>query len=737
MTASSTDRPPAALGLDLGGTLVKAALVERDGSVTDVERRATRRLQGPEAVLADILALAEERVASARAAGVDVRAVGLASCGLVDERAGTGIFSASLQWRNVPLRRLIADRVRLPVAVGHDVRSGALAEARVGAGRGREVMLFMPIGTGVGAALVIDGKPYAGAHWSGVELGHTVIRPGGDPCSCGQSGCLDTVAGGHAIGTRYARLVEERDGAPVDVDAAEVIRLARAGDPLAMGVWAEAVDALAESLAVAVTLFDPSVVVIGGGVGRAGDALYGPLRAALASRLTFQTVPDIVGAALGDDAGCIGAGLLAWDLLEATTPPGASAVPAPAQGEMLGDTGNARVEVPSGVVEALLAGRVEGRAVCAYVYDLAALARRARALRAGLPASCRLFYAVKANSSARIIDALRPVVDGFDIASGGELATVRACAPSARIAFGGPGKSDADIEQGLHGGVDLFAAESVLELSRIDAIARRLGARARVLLRVNPASVAVEASLQMAGAATQFGIDEAQLGDAIDHARSLAGVRVVGLHLHSVSNNLDATRHVDFVAQCLDLADRAAARHGEPLPIVDPGGGFGIDYTGRSRFDWAELVEGLTRLTARRPDTELILEAGRLVVAECGWYAAEVIDLKHTHGSWFAIVRGGRHHFRISEPMAREHPFAIVEIDDWRYPLARPEVRGALVTIAGELGTPTDILAKDAPVDRIRVGDVAVFPLAGAYRWDMSYHDFLRHPHPETLYLTD
>jgi len=732
-----TARPAAVVGLDLGGTQVKSALVGRDGSVTEVQRRPTRRRQGPDAVLGDLVSLAEERVAGARAAGVDVPAVGLASCGLVNERTGTGIFSASLQWHDVPLRQLIADRVGLPVAVGHDVRAGALAEARVGAGRGREVMLFMPIGTGVGAALVVDGKPYPGAHWSGVELGHTVVRPGGEPCSCGQSGCLDTVAGGAAIGARYSRLAAERDGGPAEVDAAEVIRLAADGDPPAMGVWAEAIDALAEALAVAVTLFDPSVVVIGGGVGRAGEALYGPLRAALASRLSFQTAPDIVGAALGDDAGCVGAGLLAWDLVDASqrlsqagTPP--PAVSPPARGEA-----RAAVAVAPGVADALLASRVEGRAVCAYVYDLAGLARHARALRARLSPGCRLFYAVKANSSARVIDALRPVVDGFEIASGGELERVRACAPSARVAFGGPGKSDADIEQGLRSGVDLFAAESVLELSRIDAIAGRLGTRARVLLRVNPATVAVQAGLQMAGAATQFGIDEAQLGDAIDHARSLAGIAVAGLHLHSVSNNLDAERHVEFVAQCLDLADRAAARHGVSLPVVDLGGGFGIDYAARSRFDWACLADGLTRLTADRPDTELILEAGRLVVAECGWYAAEVIDLKRTHGTWFAIVRGGRHHFRIPEPMAREHPFSIVEVDEWRYPFARPEARGVRVTIAGELGTPTDILAKDAPVDRIRVGDVAVFGLAGAYRWGMSYHDFLSHPYPALLYVTD
>jgi glucokinase len=309
----------AVVGLDLGGTLIKSALVRPDGSVAEVQRRPTRRERGPDAALATIVDVAGERVAQARALGIDVRAVGLASCGLMDETSGIAIFSAALQWRDVPIRATIADRVGLPVAVGHDVRSGALAEARIGAGRGHDIMLFVPIGTGVGGALVIGGRPYAGAHWAGVELGHTVIRPGGTPCACGQSGCLDTLAGGSAIARRYSEMATEKS--PTHVEAADVVRLAREGEPVAVTVWTEAIDAVAEALALAVTLLDPSVIVIGGGIGRSGDALHVPLRSALASRLAFQTLPEITAAALGDDAGCIGAGLLAWDLVGAPDTP--------------------------------------------------------------------------------------------------------------------------------------------------------------------------------------------------------------------------------------------------------------------------------------------------------------------------------------------------------------------------------------------------------------------------------
>lgn len=287
-----------------------------DGVRFGVERRPTDRERGPEAVMATVLEYAAERVAAAGESGESVGAVGVASCGLVDETAGLGIFSAALGWRDMPLRQRLTDRLGLPVALGHDVRAGGLAEARLGAGRDHDVFLFMPIGTGVGATVVINGRPFVGGHWRAVELGHVVIRPGGDACSCGQRGCLDTLVGGLAVVRRYRMLANlpTRSGAEI-LDAAEVARRAADEDPAAVQVWTEAVDALADVVTMAVTLFDPSAVVVGGGLGRSGELLLGPLRDGVARRLSFQVMPEIIGAKLGDEAGCIGAGLLAWDLL--------------------------------------------------------------------------------------------------------------------------------------------------------------------------------------------------------------------------------------------------------------------------------------------------------------------------------------------------------------------------------------------------------------------------------------
>jgi glucokinase len=188
-----------------------------------------------------------------------------------------------------------------------------MAEARVGAGHGEPHVLFMAIGTGIAAAHVVDGKAFAGAHGAAGEVGHVVVRPGGAPCGCGMRGCLETVASAAAIGRRYAELSGIADATAFDVAARSA-----AGEPLAETVWLDAVEALADGLLTAQALYDAGIVVLGGGLAEAGEALLGPLRTALDQRVTFHRMPQLVRAALGDTAGCLGAALLALDSLDAT-----------------------------------------------------------------------------------------------------------------------------------------------------------------------------------------------------------------------------------------------------------------------------------------------------------------------------------------------------------------------------------------------------------------------------------
>ncbi|WP_407287578.1 ROK family protein [Streptomyces sp. BP-8] len=308
------------IALDVGGTGMKAALVgvdtapskEAPPALLYEARRPTGREHGPAAVVEAILGFAAElRDIGAARLGATAEAAGVAVPGIVDERSGTAVYAANLGWRDVPLRALLSERLgEVPVALGHDVRTGGLAEGRIGAGRDADRFLFVPLGTGIAGAIGIGGRIEAGAHGSAGEIGHIVVRPGGRVCGCGQRGCLETLASAAAVGRDWAAVC----GDP-GASAADAAKAVESGDARARAVWQDAVDALADGLVTGLTLLDPRTVIIGGGLAEAGDTLFVPLREAVRRRVTFQRLPSIVPAALGDAAGCLGAGLLAWDLL--------------------------------------------------------------------------------------------------------------------------------------------------------------------------------------------------------------------------------------------------------------------------------------------------------------------------------------------------------------------------------------------------------------------------------------
>ncbi|MET9081187.1 ROK family protein [Streptomyces sp. NPDC004237] len=303
------------IALDVGGTGMKAALVGPDGELLHQDRRATGRERGPDAVVTAILDFAAElRAYGEQHLGEPPAAAGVAVPGIVDERAGVAVYAANLGWRDVPLRALLADRLGVPVALGHDVRTGGLAEGRLGAGRGADRFFFVALGTGIAGGFGLDGRVESGAHGFAGEIGHIVVRPQGAPCPCGQRGCLERYASAAAVSEAWAKAC----GDP-DADAADCAKAVTSGDPNAVRVWGEAVAALADGLVTALTLLDPRVLIIGGGLAEAGDVLFEPLRAAVEVRVTFQKLPSIVPAELGDAAGCLGAGLLAQDLLTTTT----------------------------------------------------------------------------------------------------------------------------------------------------------------------------------------------------------------------------------------------------------------------------------------------------------------------------------------------------------------------------------------------------------------------------------
>ncbi|MFE9931406.1 ROK family protein [Streptomyces sp. NPDC005533] len=305
------------IALDVGGTGMKAALVADDGTLLHEARRATGRERGPDAVVETIQDFAAELLDTGRERfGRPASAAGVAVPGIVDADHGIAVYAANLGWRDVPMRALLSARLGgIPVALGHDVRTGGLAEGRIGAGRGADRFLFVPLGTGIAGAIGIAGRIEAGAHGYAGEIGHIVVRPGGPACGCGQRGCLETLASAAAVSRAWAAAC----GDP-GADAAHCAKAVEAGDARASEVWLAAVGALADGLVTAITLLDPRTLIIGGGLAEAGETLFTPLRTAVEERVTFQRLPHIVPAALGDTAGCLGAGLLAWDLLATEVP---------------------------------------------------------------------------------------------------------------------------------------------------------------------------------------------------------------------------------------------------------------------------------------------------------------------------------------------------------------------------------------------------------------------------------
>ena len=298
---------PVAVAIDIGGTGIKCALVDTAGEIRHTARYPTGAERGPEAIVATLLRVVSDLVIVAKTRDEEPVAVGLVAPGVIDETNGVAVFSANLGLRDVPLRDLVTKFTGMPTALGHDVRAGALAEARLGAGRSTRRMLFVAIGTGIAAGYAVDGRVDPGGHGASGEIGHIVVRTGPDarPCGCGARGCLETYASAAAIARTYGT-----------AGASEVVDQVRAGDTRANCVWREAVEALADGLLTGIALWDPRRVVIGGGLAGAGDALLDPLREALAQRRTFHRLPEVVVAELGDEAGCQGAALLALDLIE-------------------------------------------------------------------------------------------------------------------------------------------------------------------------------------------------------------------------------------------------------------------------------------------------------------------------------------------------------------------------------------------------------------------------------------
>ncbi|GAA3225698.1 type III PLP-dependent enzyme [Actinocorallia longicatena] len=376
-----------------------------------------------------------------------------------------------------------------------------------------------------------------------------------------------------------------------------------------------------------------------------------------------------------------------------------------------------------------LVGGLPPEGLPAYVYDLAALGEHVAGVRRALaaPGGPELFYAAKANPDAGILRAVAPHVHGIEVASGGELAHVRGVLPDARIAFGGPGKTDGELRAALALGVERIHVESPYELRRLAGLAAGEGREADLLLRVNLAAERRGAALAMAG---PFGMDPELIGDCLGVLAGAPHLRLRGIHAH-LASGLRAEAIVRQQREILAWARPWLAAAGVARPEYNLGGGMGVDYGDpAARFDWPGYGAAIAALAG--PGETLRIEPGRALSVHYGWYVTDVLDVKRAHGEDHAILRGGTHHLRTPVAKGHDQPFEVIP----RHAAGVPSLARTSVTLVGQLCTPKDVFARNRPVEALAAGDLVVFQMAGAYAWNISHHGFLMHPEPAVHYLS-
>jgi diaminopimelate decarboxylase len=379
-----------------------------------------------------------------------------------------------------------------------------------------------------------------------------------------------------------------------------------------------------------------------------------------------------------------------------------------------------------GVDVALLAARVGSTPF--FAYDRALVTGRVAAVRAALPPSVHLSYAVKANPMPALVQHLGGLVDGFDVASATEMRhALDTPMPAARIGFAGPGKATAELTRAIAAGVTV-ELESAAEVRRAQEISSSLGIPARVAVRVNPDFAVRGSGMRLGGGPQQFGIDSEQVPSVL--AR-LGDLDFQGFHVFAGSQNLDAEsiclaqrKTVELV---LELADSAPS----PVRYVNLGGGFGIPYSARDKpLDLAPIGDNLAALVdvlgPRLPRARVVVELGRYLVGEAGVYVTRVVDRKVSRGTTFLVVDGGMHHQlaasgNLGQVIRRNYPIAVAG------GAGRPVEKA---TVVGCLCTPLDLLGDDVELPRADVGDLVAVFQAGAYGLTASPTGFLSHPAP-------
>ncbi len=362
----------------------------------------------------------------------------------------------------------------------------------------------------------------------------------------------------------------------------------------------------------------------------------------------------------------------------------------------------------------------------AFVYDLGIVRDKIASLRAALPSNVGIHFAMKANPLPEMVSAIVPLVDGIDIASGGEL-LIALAAGATHISFAGPGKRDDELEAAIRAGVTLNL-ESEGEADRAVSIARQLDIRPKLAVRVNPDFSLKGSGMKMGGGAAAFGVDAERIVPLVQKLIA-AGADWRGFHIFAGSQALDNEAIAETQAATVALADRLATEIGVTPPLVNIGGGFGIPYFANEKpvdldVIGTRLAETLAKRSVQLRDSRFAVELGRWLVGECGVYLTRIIDRKESRGETFLVTDGGLHH-----QLAASGNFGTVVRRN--YPIANASKFDSSATetanVVGCLCTPLDKLGDQVFLPHADVGDVIAVFMAGAYGASASPSAFLGH----------
>jgi diaminopimelate decarboxylase len=364
-----------------------------------------------------------------------------------------------------------------------------------------------------------------------------------------------------------------------------------------------------------------------------------------------------------------------------------------------------------------------------YAYDRQLLAQRVAQLRAALPASVKLHYAMKANPMPALVCHMAGLVDGIDVASGGELkVALDSGADPHEISFAGPGKSRDELKRAAAAGI-LINIESFREVNELAGIQHETGCLARVAVRINPDFELKSSGMKMGGGAKQFGVDAEQVPELLAEI-GRSGLAFEGFHLFAGAQNLRPEAIVEAQCKSFELALRLAKSAPSPVRFLNLGGGFGIPYfPGEPHLDLIPIGANLSTLAERStrelPEAELVIELGRYLVGEAGIYVSRVVDRKVSRGQIFLVTDGGLHHHlsasgNFGQVIRKNYPIAIGN-------KMNSEEREN-VSVVGPLCTPLDLLADRMELATAQLGDLVVIYQSGAYGFTASPQAFLGHP---------